>query len=120
MGPLEKYRALLWLLLLRPGRPAAATDCLRNGHASRPPGLTPPCAIVLQKKGSENQIRGSNTSITHQVFCIMGRRSPTVRLIPAILTLFLLNSAIGAEIKNSACLDCHSDKTLTATNAAGR
>jgi len=50
----------------------------------------------------------------------MGRRSPTVRLIPAILTLFLLNSAIGAEIKNSACLDCHSDKTLTATNAAGR
>jgi formate dehydrogenase gamma subunit len=26
----------------------------------------------------------------------------------------------GAEIKNSACLDCHSDKTLYKTNAAGK
>ena len=26
----------------------------------------------------------------------------------------------AAEIKNSACLDCHSDKTLTKTNAAGK
>src|ERR1051326_1668579 len=29
-----------------------------------------------------------------------------------------LNAATG-EIKNSACLECHSDKTLTTTNAAG-
>jgi formate dehydrogenase gamma subunit len=28
--------------------------------------------------------------------------------------------AADAEIKNSACLDCHSDKTLTKTNAAGK
>ena len=26
----------------------------------------------------------------------------------------------AAEIKNNACLDCHSDKTLTKTNAAGK
>ncbi|HSU54386.1 MAG TPA: cytochrome b/b6 domain-containing protein [Candidatus Dormibacteraeota bacterium] len=33
----------------------------------------------------------------------------------------LANSAIiAAEIKNSFCLDCHSDKTLTTTNAAGK
>jgi formate dehydrogenase gamma subunit len=28
--------------------------------------------------------------------------------------------AADAEIKNSACLECHSDKTLTKTNAAGK
>lgn len=28
--------------------------------------------------------------------------------------------ASGEEIKNSACLDCHEDKTLSKTNAAGR
>jgi formate dehydrogenase gamma subunit len=28
--------------------------------------------------------------------------------------------ALGAEIKNSACLDCHADKTLYKTNSAGK
>ncbi len=40
-------------------------------------------------------------------------------------TFFALAGAIpaysaAAEIKNSACLDCHSDKTLTKTNTAGK
>src|SRR3974390_3139926 len=43
---------------------------------------------------------------------------------PAALTLFVLFGAsavlAAAEIKNSACLDCHSDKTLTKTNSAGK
>ncbi len=37
------------------------------------------------------------------------------------LLLLVLSSAFPAEpIKNSACLDCHSDKTLSKTNAAGK
>src|SRR5512139_3118649 len=32
----------------------------------------------------------------------------------------LLVAAAAAPIKNSACLDCHSDKSLTKTNAAGK
>jgi formate dehydrogenase gamma subunit len=51
----------------------------------------------------------------------MSSRLQKFRLIPAILIVFtLVRISIGAEIKNSACLDCHSDKTLTTTNAAGR
>lgn len=50
----------------------------------------------------------------------MDSRSRSVRRILGILTLFILSRAFGAEIENSACLDCHSDKTLTITNAAGR
>src|SRR6266568_1896134 len=45
-----------------------------------------------------------------------------------LFSLAVASSAVGAsfgaraadEIKNSACLDCHSDKTLTRTNAAGK
>jgi len=38
-----------------------------------------------------------------------------------IFVLFGANAELpAAEIKNSACLDCHSDKTLTKTNAAGK
>jgi formate dehydrogenase gamma subunit len=38
-----------------------------------------------------------------------------------LLLLGAVPAAPGAEvIKNSACLECHSDKTLTATNAAGK
>jgi formate dehydrogenase gamma subunit len=41
------------------------------------------------------------------------------------VTFFALNGPLAAEsaaepIKNSACLDCHGDKTLTKTNAAGK
>ena len=36
----------------------------------------------------------------------------------ALLAGLVLSS--GEEIKNSSCLDCHSDKTLSKTNAAGR
>jgi formate dehydrogenase gamma subunit len=51
----------------------------------------------------------------------MGGRSQKSRLIPTILIIFtFLGTDFGAEIKNSACLDCHSDKTLTTTNTAGR
>jgi formate dehydrogenase gamma subunit len=32
----------------------------------------------------------------------------------------LAAGVLGAEIKNSACLDCHADKTLYKTNAAGK
>jgi formate dehydrogenase gamma subunit len=40
----------------------------------------------------------------------------------AALASLLIGAAVlsAAEISNSDCLDCHSDKTLTATNAAGR
>ena len=43
----------------------------------------------------------------------------------ATATFLVLCGAIhgrstAAEIKNSACLECHSDKTLTTTNAAGK
>src|SRR6266487_338726 len=40
----------------------------------------------------------------------------------AVLLAFFMGFAFSfaAEIKNSACLDCHSDKTLAATNAAGK
>ncbi len=45
-----------------------------------------------------------------------------VRSVAFITLIWLsLGSSFGAEaIKNSACLDCHSDKTLTKTNAAGK
>jgi formate dehydrogenase gamma subunit len=44
---------------------------------------------------------------------------------PVIATFLVLSSAISvlsapAPIKDSACLDCHGDKTLTTTNAAGK
>src|ERR1700751_2016356 len=38
-------------------------------------------------------------------------------LVPAVANLRL---SAAEEIKNSACLDCHSDKTLSKTNAAGK
>ncbi len=40
----------------------------------------------------------------------------------ALLALVLgaITAAAAAEIKNSACLECHSDKTLYKTNAAGK
>jgi formate dehydrogenase gamma subunit len=42
------------------------------------------------------------------------------RLILALATGFLCTTGLtAAEIKNSDCLECHSDKTLTSTNAAG-
>src|SRR5438477_12429253 len=45
-----------------------------------------------------------------------------------LFSLAVASSAVGAsfgaraadEIKKSACLECHSDKTLTRTNAAGK
>jgi len=37
-----------------------------------------------------------------------------------IFGLCVALTAPGAEIKNSSCLDCHSDKTLTTTNSAGQ
>ena len=37
-----------------------------------------------------------------------------------LLTALFGSLAFGAEIKNSACLDCHSDKTLYKTNSAGK
>ncbi len=43
-----------------------------------------------------------------------------IRSIIAILAgLMEATALVGAEIKNSDCLECHSDKTLTSTNAAG-
>ena len=39
----------------------------------------------------------------------------------AVLSLaWFAVQAVSAEIKNSACLDCHSDKTLVKTNASGK
>ena len=44
-----------------------------------------------------------------------------IRLILTLATGLLVTTAFSAaEIKDSDCLDCHSDKTLTTTNAAGR
>ncbi|HWV98924.1 MAG TPA: cytochrome b/b6 domain-containing protein [Candidatus Acidoferrum sp.] len=45
--------------------------------------------------------------------------------LPGVLGAWLLvatfaGAAFGAEIKSSACLDCHSDKTLFKTNSAGK
>jgi formate dehydrogenase gamma subunit len=37
-----------------------------------------------------------------------------------LFTALCGTSVFGAEIKNSACLDCHSDKTLFKTNSAGK
>ena len=52
----------------------------------------------------------------------MGNRGYVVVIVTA--TWFALATGIGAwaadTIKNSACLECHSDKTLTKTNAAGK
>jgi formate dehydrogenase gamma subunit len=43
-----------------------------------------------------------------------------IRLIMALAAGFLAATALPAsDIKNSDCLECHSDKTLTSTNAAG-
>jgi formate dehydrogenase gamma subunit len=45
----------------------------------------------------------------------------SIRLILALAAGLLGTGALtAAEIKDSECLDCHSDKTLTTTNAAGR
>jgi formate dehydrogenase gamma subunit len=44
-----------------------------------------------------------------------------IRLILTLAAGLLAPTALtAAEIKNSDCLECHSDKTLTTTNAAGR
>src|SRR5215475_215289 len=52
----------------------------------------------------------------------MGFRSKGARIAAAALILSALTfTAFGAEeIKNSACLDCHSDKSLSKTNSAGK
>ena len=43
-----------------------------------------------------------------------------IRLIMTLAAGLLGATALrAAEIKNSDCLECHGDKTLTATNAAG-
>jgi cytochrome b subunit of formate dehydrogenase len=52
----------------------------------------------------------------------MGARKPL--LLRLAISILGLGSALlvcsAAEIKNSACLDCHSDSTLTKTNAVGK
>jgi formate dehydrogenase gamma subunit len=48
----------------------------------------------------------------------MSIRSSWFALLGALVALAA--SANAAEIKNSACLECHSDKTLYKTNAAGK
>src|ERR1017187_3314166 len=53
----------------------------------------------------------------------MGVQRHAAILLAATFLAFngLLAAASAAEpIKNSACLDCHADKTLTKTNAAGK
>src|SRR5215471_21222860 len=52
----------------------------------------------------------------------MGFRSKGVRFAASALAVSSLALvAFGAEpIKNSACLDCHSDKSLSKTNSAGK
>src|SRR5579859_5958315 len=52
----------------------------------------------------------------------MGFRSKGVRMAAAALAVSALTLVtFGAEpIKNSACMDCHSDKSLSKTNAAGK
>src|SRR5712671_8138817 len=37
-----------------------------------------------------------------------------------MMVLCACPGVVGEEIKNSACLDCHSDQTLYRTNAAGK
>lgn len=49
----------------------------------------------------------------------MGFRIKGVLLATA-LSVLALTVVAAEDIKNSACLDCHSDKTLSKTNAAGR
>jgi formate dehydrogenase gamma subunit len=49
----------------------------------------------------------------------MGNRFACLSVALGALITFSLG-ALGAEIKNSACLDCHADKTLYKTNAAGK
>ena len=36
------------------------------------------------------------------------------------LTVFFAFCSLSQEIKNSACMECHADKTLTRTNSAGK
>jgi formate dehydrogenase gamma subunit len=43
-----------------------------------------------------------------------------VKPLLAMLALAILTVSQAAELKNSDCLDCHSDKTLYKTNAAGK
>src|SRR5690242_17481546 len=52
----------------------------------------------------------------------MGFRRKGGRVAAVALAVTALGlAALGAEpIKNSACLECHSDKTLSKTNAAGK
>jgi formate dehydrogenase gamma subunit len=49
----------------------------------------------------------------------MGNRFACLGLSLGTLIVFIAG-ALGAEIKNSACLDCHADKTLYKTNGAGK
>jgi formate dehydrogenase gamma subunit len=49
----------------------------------------------------------------------MGNRFACLSVALGALMTFILG-ALGGEIKNSACLDCHADKTLYKTNAAGK
>src|ERR1051326_4521385 len=52
----------------------------------------------------------------------MGLRSKGVQVAAAALAIaaLTLTAFAAEEIKNSACLDCHSDKTLSKTNALGK
>src|SRR5678809_1201423 len=49
----------------------------------------------------------------------MGGRSQLARLILEISILLSPGAAFAAN-GNDACLDCHSDKTLTSTNSSGK
>jgi Cytochrome b subunit of formate dehydrogenase len=49
----------------------------------------------------------------------MGSKSRKLRLALGILAYLPFAAAFAEEIKDSACLDCHSDKALTTTNATG-
>jgi formate dehydrogenase gamma subunit len=43
-----------------------------------------------------------------------------LRVAIALFSLFFGMGALAAEISSSACMDCHSDKTLSKTNSAGK
>src|SRR5690349_21285707 len=128
MGALEEYCPLVRLLFLRARSHSPGAHHLRHGDAIGALMNGRQCwRLVVDDLGTQKM--PSNSHNMWSLFasdlrrlCIMG--AWRYRLIFSVAALAILgvarSSLLAEQIKDSSCLDCHADKTLSKTNAAGK
>src|SRR5947209_9972600 len=91
---------------------ARSSSTLETKSMARAMSVTPAGYKCMRKAhGSMSETDGRNGDGL--------RRCALISLAAAMLLFLVFNSKAAEPIPSSACLDCHADKTLYKTNAAG-